>query len=148
VVPIWPAAFFPPGLHPVLDGGEGDKDTVIAPQVPAGGLIWQAILDDESHGEGDDTMGVARSGQGVFGCVRIEELLAASAAVLRILQVDFAGATDNEVAQVMQYSGVYALPKARLATARTRTMGEVATPPNNLRCRQIGWVRDALGRVG
>jgi hypothetical protein len=33
------AAFFPPGLHPVLDGGVGDKDPMVAPEMPTGGLI-------------------------------------------------------------------------------------------------------------
>jgi len=33
-----------------LDGGEGDEDAVIPPQMPAGGLIGQAVLDDEPHG--------------------------------------------------------------------------------------------------
>jgi hypothetical protein len=35
---------------------------MIAPQVPTGGLIRQAVLDDETHGQRNDTMRVARFG--------------------------------------------------------------------------------------
>jgi hypothetical protein len=61
------AAFFPPGLHPVPDGGEGDEDAVVAPEVPTGGLIGEAVLDDESDGQGHDPMGVAGPGRGQVG---------------------------------------------------------------------------------
>ena len=61
--PHLPGRLFPPGLHPVLDGGEGDKHPVIAPQMPTGGLIGQAVLHDESHGQGNDAMGVVGFGQ-------------------------------------------------------------------------------------
>jgi hypothetical protein len=51
---MWRAAFFPPSLHPVLDGGEGNRHPVITPQMPTGRLIGQAVLHDKSHGQGHD----------------------------------------------------------------------------------------------
>jgi hypothetical protein len=81
----------------MVDGGEGDKNPVIAPQVPAGGLIRQAILDDESHREGNDTMGVVRLGQGVVGHVRVEVLAAARATMLRVDKVDVTRTTGDEI---------------------------------------------------
>ena len=72
--PHLPRRLFPPGLHPVLDGGEGNKHAVIAPQMPAGGLIGQAVLDDEAHGQGHDAMGVVGFGQRIVGHVRVEVL--------------------------------------------------------------------------
>jgi hypothetical protein len=65
-----------------LDGGEGDKDSMITPQVPTGGLIRQAILHDQTHGQGNDAVGVVGFGQRVFGRVGVEESVALGAAVL------------------------------------------------------------------
>ena len=76
-VPMRSAAFFPPGLHPVLDGGERDKDAMIAPEVPACSLIGQAVLDNQSHRQGDDAMRVVGLGHGVVGHVGVEVLSAA-----------------------------------------------------------------------
>jgi hypothetical protein len=50
--------FFPRLLHPVLDGGIRDEDTVIPPQVPTGGAIGQAVLDDEADGQTLNAVGV------------------------------------------------------------------------------------------
>jgi hypothetical protein len=118
-----------------LDGGERDKDAVITPQMPAGGLIGQAVLDDESYGQGNNAVGVARSGQSVFGSVRSEEFLAAGAMVLRIIQMDGAGPTGNQVAQIMQDARVHGLPKGTLATAWTRAVFKIPAAPNDLRLR-------------
>jgi hypothetical protein len=130
-----------------LDGGEGDEDAVIAPQVPAGGLIGQAVLDDESHRHGNDAMGVARSGSSVFGSVRVEELVASGAVVLRIIEMDVAGSSANQVAQIMQDARVHGLPKGTFATAWTRAVCEIPAAPNDLRLWQFFWVRDAFGGV-
>src|SRR3990172_1481201 len=63
----WPAtccsAFFPPGLHPVLDGGVRDKHAVVSPQVPTGGAVRQAVLHHQPHCQRDDAMGVVTPGQ-------------------------------------------------------------------------------------
>jgi hypothetical protein len=84
-----------------LNGGEGNKNPVIAPQMPAGSLIGQAILDDESHGEGNDAMGIEGFGRSILGGVRIKESVALGTAVLRISEFDVTGSTSNEVAHVM-----------------------------------------------
>jgi len=103
-----------------LDGGERDKDPVIAPQMPAGGLIGQAILHNESHCHGDDTMSVEGFGQSVIGGVRVEEGVALRATVLRVNEFDVAGPTANQITQVMQHAGAGAISKARFATPRAR----------------------------
>jgi hypothetical protein len=41
-------AFFP-RLNPVLDRRKGDKDAVVAPEVPTRWAVGQAILDHEPH---------------------------------------------------------------------------------------------------
>ena len=66
--------------------------------MPTGRLIGQAVLHDEAHGQGYDAVRVAGFGQTIFRGVRVKELVALGAAVLRIDQVDIAGLARNEVA--------------------------------------------------
>ena len=100
---------------------------MITPQVPTGGLIGQAVLHDESHGQGNDTMRVVGLGQSVLGGVRIEVLGALGAKVLRISQFDIAGSALNQIAHVMQQSLAGPVSKARLAALWTRQVWVVAT---------------------
>ena len=145
---IWLAAFFPPGLHPVLDGRVGDKNAMIAPQVPTGGLIGQAVLHDESHGQGDNAMGVMGFGQGVVGHVRVEVLATARTAMLRVDEVDVAGTTGNQIAHVMQDSFAWTTAKTGLATNGTRACAEVPTAMNDLGFGKIFGSRDAFRVIG
>jgi hypothetical protein len=120
-----------------LDGGEGDKDPVIAPEVPAGGLIGQAILHDESHGEGDDAMGVMGFGQGVVGHVRVEVLPTTRATMLGVDDMDVAWPTHHQVANVMQDPLARSAAKTGSATKGTRAMGEIPGATDDLGCGQI-----------
>src|SRR5205809_7584961 len=61
--------FFPRRLDPVRDRRPGDKDAVVPPQVPTGGPIWEAVLDDQSHGGLFDPQGVTGLGQVPVGHV-------------------------------------------------------------------------------
>src|SRR5947209_6746384 len=106
---------------------------MIAPEMPTGGLVGQAVLDDESHRQGHDAMRIAGSRQGVLGRVGVEEFLAAGATVLRILHMNVAGTAAHEVADVVQDARVHGLPKTRFATMWTRAVCEVAAAPNDLR---------------
>jgi hypothetical protein len=67
-------AFFSPSLDPVLDRGKRDKDTVVAPEVPAGRTVGQAILDHEPHGEVYHVVGVLTAGWCQIGEVRAKVL--------------------------------------------------------------------------
>lgn len=62
------STFFPPGrLDPVLDGGVRDEDAVVAPEVPTGSLVGQAIFGDETDGPLLDTTGVLAVRQSEVG---------------------------------------------------------------------------------
>jgi hypothetical protein len=75
-----PSLFFFPGrLNPVLDGSPGDEDAVVAPQVPTGGPIGQAILGDQVDGQILDTAGAQALGQGQVGGVGGKEEVAVAA---------------------------------------------------------------------
>src|SRR5712692_9830037 len=65
-------AFFSPSLDPILDRGKGHKDTVVAPQVPAGRTVGQAVLDHQPHRQIDHAMGVVTARWRQVGEVRIK----------------------------------------------------------------------------
>ena len=95
------AAFFPPGLDPVLDRGVGDERAVIAPQGPCGRAIGEAVLDDQPDGRLDDPAGVMAAGVGQVGGVGEEVLAAKAAVVLRDEQDEVAGPPGEGITQVV-----------------------------------------------
>jgi hypothetical protein len=141
------AAFFPPGLHPVLDGGEGDEDAMVAPVVPTGGLIGQAVLHHQPDGQGHDPMGVVGLGRGQVGHVGGKEVVAPVAVVLGVGEVEVAGSPSHWVAQIMQGADEDPIPRARLATFRTRPMLVIATARDELRGREHLEIGDAQSGV-
>jgi hypothetical protein len=128
---------FSPDLHPVLDSGERDKDAVVAPQMPTGGLIGQAVLDDESHGQGDDAMDIMGLRHGVVGHVCVDVFAAAGAAMLGIHKVNVARAPGNQVSHVVMDSCASTAAETRLATGRPMPMAEFAAAMNDFGFRQI-----------
>src|SRR5829696_3713001 len=96
------STFFPPGrLDPVLDGGVGDEDAVVAPQVPAGGLVRQAVLGDQADGQSLAAAGVQALGQSQVGQIGAEVAIAVGAAVLGVGDDKIDGAVRARVAQVV-----------------------------------------------
>ena len=120
---------------------------MIAPEVPAGGLIRQAILHDESHGERNDAMGVMGLRQGIFRRIRVKESVARGTAVLRVDQFNVARPTRNEVAHIMEYPGAHSISETRLAAPRTGKMGIIPAASDDLCFGQMFRARDTLGRV-
>jgi hypothetical protein len=51
-------AFFPPSLDPVLDRGKGDKDAVVAPQVPTRWAVGQTVFDHDADRQIDHAVRV------------------------------------------------------------------------------------------
>jgi hypothetical protein len=127
-----------------LDGGVGNENAVIAPQVPTGGLIGQAVLDDESHRQGDDPMRVMGFGHGVVGHVRVEMFPAMRATMLGVNEVDVAWPTGNQIADVVQNPTAGSAPETRFVTTRTGTMGEIPAAMNNPGFGQIFGSRNAF----
>jgi hypothetical protein len=131
-----------------LDGGEGHKDPMIAPQVPAGGLIRQTVLDDEAYGQGDDTLRVAGLGERVGGGIRREVSAALGAVMLRVVKMDVTRSGGDQVSHVMQDTGENTVAWASFPAAGTGLVFEVAAAPNDLGFRQIFWTGDPLTGVG
>src|SRR3954452_6933560 len=96
------AAFFPPGLDPILDRGVGDEHAVVAPQGPSGGAVGQAVLDDQADGSVDDPVGVVTAGVGQVGHVGVEVPAALRAEVPGVEHNEVAGPTGEGVAEVVE----------------------------------------------
>jgi hypothetical protein len=70
-----------------LDRGEGNKDSVIAPELPTGVAVGHAIFDDEPHRHGDDPMGVVTAARRHVGQVDAEILVYKTNRMLRKQEV-------------------------------------------------------------
>src|SRR5262245_25241432 len=115
--------------------------------MPAGSSIGQAILDDQTHGQGNNAMRVVRVGPSVVGGVGVEKDPALMAAVLRVEEVDVAGPPGDQITDVMQHAGKLCVSITAFATARTGALLEVAGAPHDLGGGQRFRARDALRGV-
>jgi hypothetical protein len=84
--------FFPSRLDPVLDGGVGDEDAVVTPEVPTGGFVGQTVLGHQADSQLLNTAGVMALGQGQIGHVDGKVTTAVAAVMF--------GVADNEVKRV------------------------------------------------
>jgi hypothetical protein len=140
--------FFPGGLDPVLDGGVGNKDTVVPPEVPAGVAVGQAIFGDQTDGQLLDAAGVLAVGQSQVGEITGEATATAEAAMT--------GASDNQVkglagpgiaAEVMQGAAAHGIATGAMATARARARRPVAAAPLDAWLGQVFDTKDALSDI-
>ncbi len=76
--------FFPGRLHPVLDGGVGHEDAVVAPEVPRGLAVGEAILGHQADGKVLHAFGVQALGRGQVGHVDGETEVAVRAVMFGI----------------------------------------------------------------
>jgi len=109
-----------------LDGGEGDKDTVIPPEMPTGGLVGQAVLGDQAYGEILDTLGVEALGSGEIREVHGKAPAAGGAAVSGEGNDQINGSSGARIAQIVQGAGVHSVTPRRMATAWATTRTQVA----------------------
>src|SRR6516165_1044918 len=95
--------FFPPScLDPVLYGGVGDEDSVVAPQVPTGGLVGQAVFGHQADSHPLDAASVQAFGQGQVRQINAEVAAAVGAAMLGVGDNQIDRATRVGIAQVVQ----------------------------------------------
>src|SRR5919108_3909670 len=144
-------AFFSPSLDPVLDRGKRDKDTVVAPEVPAGGTVGQASLDHEPYGEVYHAVGVLTAGWCQIGEVRAKVLATLRTEVLRIGDHKIPRTPQVEIPQVVQCPLVLLVAIGLVPTTRTRLPEVVATVGDDLGLGQVcgcgdpgAWVGSAL----
>jgi len=94
-------AFFSPSLHPILDGGKGDKHSVVPPQVPTRWAVGQAVLDHEPYRQINHAVRVLTARWCQIGQVRIEILATLGAVMLRIRDHEITRTPQVEIAQVV-----------------------------------------------
>src|SRR6516225_4185238 len=142
------AAFFPPGLDPVLDRGERDEHAVVAPQGPLGGAVGQTVLHHEADGGGDDPAGVVAAGVGQVGHVGVEIAAALRAVVLGVEHHEVAGPAGEGVAEVVEGAAGGPVTVGAVATPGAGSAAVVAAPEADVRPGQVVDAGDALGGIG
>src|SRR5215471_5734284 len=130
-------AFFSPRLAPVLDRGKRDKDTVVAPEVPAGGTVRQAILDNEPHGEVHHTVGVLTAGWCQIGEVGAKVLATLRTVMLGIGHQQITRTPQVEIAQIMERPRQLLVPIGRVTTTWARLPEVAATVGDDLGLWQV-----------
>jgi hypothetical protein len=120
---------------------------MITPEMPACGLVRQAVLNNQSDRQRDDAMRVMGLWQGVLGHVGVEVFPTTRATVLRINQVNITWPPGNPIADVMENASGCSAAKTGFTTMRTRAMGEVAAAMNDLGFGQIFGSCDAFGGI-
>jgi hypothetical protein len=104
-----------------LDGGEGNEDTVIAPKMPGGGSIRQAVFGHKTHGQGDDALGVMAAGGREVGQVSAEVKATGRAAVFRVTDVKIAGPVPVRATNIVEESMSEGVAIAAATALRTAT---------------------------
>ena len=110
---------------------------MVAPQMPTGRRVGQAVLDNQPDRHGHDAMGIARLGGSQVRHIGVEILVALGATVLRIGEVNFAWPPADEIAKIAEPAGDDFISKAAFAALRARQMRVVATSLNDSWPRQI-----------
>src|SRR5438034_279011 len=119
--------FFPSRFDPVLDGGVGDEDAVVTPEVPTGVAVGQAIFCDKTDGALLDAAGVQAVGQSQIRDVTGEAAPAVEAAMAGESDDQVKGAVRAGVAEVMQGARAHGIATGAVTTAGAGARRPVAT---------------------
>ena len=90
---------------------------MIAPKVPGGGSIGQAVFDHQSDGQGDDAASVMAARWGQVGQVGTEENIAGGAVMLGVNHVENARPVPKEAAEVVQRAMATSVSVTRTMTS-------------------------------
>jgi hypothetical protein len=121
---------------------------MVAPEVPRRRSVRQAILHDQAHGDRHDSVRIMTPGEGHIRHVGVEIMVAVSAVMLRIGEVDIVGVLGDQVPQVVQKSLDAPQARGSRAAARTLAISIVAAADDGRGLRQVFDTRDALCHVG
>src|SRR5262245_2054594 len=141
-------AFFSPSLDPILDGGKGHKDPVVAPQVPTRWAVGQTVFDHEADRQIDHPVGIltARWGQSREVGAKV---LATLRTVMRGIGHQQSARTPHvEIPQVMECPMGLLVPRGRVTTTRARLPEVIATVGDKLGLWQVFGCGDPGAGVG
>src|SRR3990172_395615 len=141
------SAFFPPGLHPVLNGREWHKDAVVSPEMPTRRAVGQTVLHHQPHGHRDDTVGVVALGRSQVRHVHVEVALAFTAIVLRVREENIARPFPDQIAEIMQRPLDSAIAIATATALWAQSSGIIATALDSQGFRQVFNTRDSFRTI-
>jgi hypothetical protein len=121
---------------------------MIPPEAPAGGLIRQAILDDQADGRLDDPPGIVTARSSQVGHVGVEVLAARGAEVLGIGQAEIDRPPRSAIPQVMEGPCDLTVAVGAVAAAGARPAAVVAAASQDLGLGEVFDAGDAFGGVG
>lgn len=120
---------------------------MVPPQMPTGGPIGEAVLDDQSHGGPLNPEGRAGFGQGQVGRVGEEAALARRTPMLRLPEDEIDGTIVARVAKVVKAAVCDAVAARAVATGRAATPWVTATVSLEARRGQVFGACDPLRNI-
>jgi len=120
---------------------------VIAPQVPTGDLVGQAVFGDETDGALLNTAGVAAVRQSQVGNITAEAAATVEAAMARASDNQINGTVGPGIPKVMEGTRTHGKAAGAVATARAGSRRPVAAAPLDARLGQVFDTGDALGDI-
>jgi len=128
-----------------LDGGVGNEDAVVTPEVPTGVAVGQAVFGDQTDGPLLHAAGVLAVGQSQVRDIDGETTAAAEAAM--------AGESDNQlhgagIAEVMEDAAAHGVATGAVVTTRATPGRPVTAAPLDARLGQVFDTSDALTDIG
>ena len=145
---IFGSAFFFRLLDPILNGREGNKDSMVSPETPTGISIGRVIFDDKAEGDIDHLFGVVRAGLGDVGKVNVKVGFAFTAIVNGVPQDDVDGTTGVDIAEVMQGTLSNVVLSCEVAALGTSAFFSDAGAFVNDGAWQVVRMIDSCGRFG
>ena len=131
----------------MLDRGKGHKDAVIAPQVPTGGSVGQALFYDHTHGQVDHPIRIMTAGRGQVGEIDVEMLMTVGTIVRRVGHHKVNRATGASIAKVVHGALVRCVARGEMATSGAGGLLMVPTIKSSLGCWEVLDVDNTLGGV-
>ena len=121
---------------------------MVAPEVPTGGLVGQAVFGHQADGQLLDAAGIQALGQGVIGQVDGEANAAGAAVMLGVANQEIDRMARARVPEVMQGTRGHRVASRAATAAGTPPSREVPAAPLDLGLGKILDAGDALGDIG
>src|SRR5262249_32263484 len=141
-------AFFSPSLDPMLDGGKGHKDPVVAPQVPTRWAVGQTVFDHEAARQLDHPVGILTARWSQIREVGAQVLATLRTVMLGIGHQQIARTPHVEIAQIMECPMRLLVPIGRVTTTRAWLPEVIATVGDDLGLGQVFGCGDPGAGVG
>ena len=121
---------------------------MVTPQMPGGGAVGQAILDHQTHGHGEDTLGIVAAGGGQPGEIGTEMELARRAVVPGVGQAKDTRSVAHQAAEVVQGASTKDVTITGASATRARSPAVDVRPLGDQGRWEIFDTGDALGTIG